>query len=140
MSSTVSIAPTECSYIDFIVNDVALPLDLLPNITGMVTDPFLDPESYQSQALDWLCSEDGVPDPSLSDQRVAQRWVLACFYFATFNVSNAFTEDIFGNFTLPWGNSTNWLSSNSECTWARIGCNELEEVNIISMVSTKVSC
>lgn len=119
------------------MNEVALPVDLLPNVTGGMKDPFLDPDSYQSQALDWLCGPGGVPDPSLSDQRIAQRWVLACFYYATFNQSNPFTEAAF-NFTLPWLRSDNWLSSLSECTWEKIRCNAFDEVDIINMVSANL--
>ena len=97
----------------------------LPRPAGDVIRPialfggakFEDPDSYQSQDLNWLCSSDAA---GLSDDRLIQRYSLASIYYATFNVSTSFTDIAFGRgFVFPWAVSGTWLSDDNECTWGR---------------------
>jgi len=124
---------------DFIQNEVALPFE--DSRPSNFTDPFLDPDSYQSKALTWLCGPDGVPaELNLPQSRVAQRWVLACLYYATFRVSTVFTDEAFPpGFVPPWANSFLWLTSNSECVWSKIACNPSNEVQIIDMFQNSLT-
>lgn len=93
---------------------------------------FVDPASYQSQALVWL---EGSSTDGLSDARIIQRYSLACIYFATFQVATIFTDDRFGVGNVPtWQTSTNWVTDVNECEWARIDCNADNEVTVIDLV------
>lgn len=96
---------------------------------------FEDPESYQSKALAWL--ESSNLDP-FNDDELVQRYALATIYYATNGVVTSFTNMSLGEgVVFPWNNETNWLSDESECTWARMTCNETTGfISGIDFVST----
>ena len=64
-------------------------------------DALQDPSSPQSAAFEWMLSSanSGVT----SNRRLMQRYALATLYYSTQGSI--------------WETSTNWLSSNHECTW-----------------------
>jgi hypothetical protein len=99
-------APTACT-----LSDVIFPVALFGGAE------FVDPNSYQSQALDWLCASSTA---GLSDDRIIQRYSLASIYYATYNVSTIFTDIAFGSgIVFPWADSGTWLSDDNECTWGK---------------------
>lgn len=81
---------------------------------------FVDPESYQSKAFDWL---DSSFQSNFTDDELVQRYALASIYFATNGVSTSFTNSSLGNGVIfPWNNNENWLTAASECTWYGVSC------------------
>ena len=94
---------------------------------------FDDPDSYQSQSLSWL---ENSNTEGLSDERIIQRYALACIFYATNEVETIFTIDQFGEGnTPPWETSTRWVTNRNECEWARISCDEENYVTILDLVS-----
>ena len=81
---------------------------------------FLDPDSYQSKALDWLRNSDLEP---YSDAKLIQRYALACVWFATFNVTTEFTDLALGEGRIvQWERTRGWLTDTDECSWANTLC------------------
>jgi hypothetical protein len=105
--------------------------DLILSVALQGGAEFVDPASYQSKALDWLCASNVT---GLSDERVVQRYALASIYYATYEVKTVFTDAIFGGAIFPWLDNTNWVTDANECTWTRIGCNDAGMVNVIDLV------
>jgi hypothetical protein len=108
-------------------------------------DEFGSPDSYQSKALKWLEQDayfeqfpsDGNAVSRWSDDRLIQRYALACVYYATYNVTNRYTDDYFGaGIILPWITEQNWMGGASECVWFRIECDNTTQtvVETIKMV------
>ena len=92
-----------------------------------------DPDAYQAKALNWLLSSNTA---NLSNARLVQRWVLACIYFATFEVRTIFTDAAFGEGNvLPWLSSTNWVTDANECDWTKVDCDENNSVTILDLFS-----
>ena len=104
-----------------IIEPVALPGTDLDDLT-----------TYQGMAFDWLCSSNFA---GLSDERIIQRYALACIYYATYAVRTIFTDAAFGDGNIfPWQVSTNWVTDADECTWARITCNDANMVITVDLV------
>ncbi len=84
--------------------------------------------TYQSKALAWL--EDNPFSPSANktisdEERLIQRFSLACIHFSTNKVSNVYTEAQFTGYGLqPWNRDDGWLDAEDECTWYAIVCND----------------
>lgn len=105
---------------------------------------FDDPESYQSKALAWI-EDSGVPaaDTNLADtdDRVVQRFALACIYYASNEQRTAATDFAFGaEFdVLPWLNEAGWLVYDDECKWFGIECNDdglVDEIDLSNNILT----
>jgi len=81
------------------------------------------PDSYQYKAFQWV---NGNCENCESSERVLQRYVLACIYFATNAVSSPYTDYELGvgQKVFPWYNSQGWLESDDECLWTGIHCNK----------------
>jgi len=100
---------------------------------------FNDPNSYQSLAARWV--EDTAQLGVHSPQRLVQRYVLACIYYATNGVPNAHTELVFGagNPVRTWIDESGWLVDDDECTWYRITCNDNKEVTKIELHENRLT-
>ena len=87
---------------------------------------FDDPTSYQSTALWWL---QGSPN-TFSDERLIQRYALACIYEATNGVATPWTDFTFGptGTVLRWLDERGWLEDDDECTWEGVLCNDQKVV------------
>lgn len=99
---------------------------------------FQDPNSYQSKAAKWVeqTAQLGVHTP----QRLLQRYALACIYYATNGVENAYTQEIFGQgITRKWIDETGWMSSANECEWYRITCDVNGWVTKIELYSNRLT-
>jgi hypothetical protein len=98
-------------------------------------EEFLDPNSYQSQALSWL--EGNANVGSYSDKQIIQRYALASIYFATYAVATPATDAFLGAGVTPagWNNTAGWLSDDDECTWFGLGCNANLCIDTIQLVS-----
>lgn len=103
---------------------------------------FDDPNSYQSRALEWIrifpavesVDEDGLP--VLDRAKTYQRFALACIYYATNSVPNAYTvNNLQGQQLRGWLDETGWLENDDECTWKGLSCNEAGEVTIVNLSS-----
>lgn len=106
---------------------------------------FDDPDSYQSKALAWIESA-GVPSLTINlanaDDRVVQRYALACIYYASNEQRTAATDYAFGADlkVLPWLNDRGWLVFKDECEWYGITCNAntglVEEIDLSNNILT----
>jgi hypothetical protein len=96
-------------------------------------EEFADPESYQSKALNWLCGPESTAYET-NDAKMIQRYSLASIYYATYNVSTAFTDALLGNGTvLPWNIARDWLTATDECTWSNIQCDQQTTGSVIRL-------
>lgn len=106
---------------------------------------FTDPNSYQSKALAWLEGQISVSParqtvPDFSDERLVQRYALACIYYATNGVGTPYSEVEYGEGVKPrWITETNWLGEGSECEWYKITCNGDNQVIAIELTSNRLS-
>jgi hypothetical protein len=106
---------------------------------------FDDPDSYQSKALAWI-EDSGVPsltvDLANADDRVVQRYALACIYYASNEQRTAATDFAFGAEmdVLSWLNDRGWLTFDDECEWFGITCNAntglVEEIDLSNNILT----
>jgi hypothetical protein len=113
------------------IEDILLPVALFGGVE------FEDANSYQSKALQFLCTSDTA---GLSDDRIIQRYSLASIYFATFNVSTVFTDIAFGpGLIFPWSDSDGWVTDANECDWAKIDCDANNSVTLIDLFSNLVT-
>jgi hypothetical protein len=106
---------------------------------------FDDPDSYQSKALAWI-EDSGVPSLTVNlasaDDRVVQRYALACIYYASNEQRTLATDAAFGPDleVLPWLEDRGWLVFDDECTWNGIECNTntglVEEIDLSGNILT----
>lgn len=90
------------------------------------------PDTYQFDALYWLERHCAMCD---TEERIRQRFVLACIYFATNAVRTDYTDFEYGieSAIFPWLDDFGWLDADDECTWAGIECNSDGLVESIDM-------
>ena len=97
-----------------------------------MTEQGLDPKrlsiatAYQSKAMEWLLTNEDILSYDTSQK--LQRFVLACFYYATNGIITLYTPKASG-----WLDSTGWLTDISECDWKGVQCSEKKKVNAISL-------
>ena len=93
---------------------------------------FDDSASYEANALLWLAKSQNLRQ--LSNERILQRFALACLYFGTNGVANPYTDA-----TPPpqWLNSKFWVTETDECLWYGITCDTEGKVTSIVLVSRK---
>lgn len=94
---------------------------------------FDNPRSYQSRAKDALLR--GTAATERSEQKLAQRYALLCFYHATNRVQTGVTDEVFGLGTVPkWRSFRHWKYHDvHECEWHGITCNEYDFVTGIDL-------
>lgn len=85
---------------------------------------FANETTYQSQALAWLEGNKDVD--TFSEEKIIQRYALACFFYNTFGVKNAYT----GDSPVEWMNDDKWITDDDECEWYGMECNEGDIVGI----------
>lgn len=87
---------------------------------------FDDKTSYQSKALKWVETFESLGfDGKIDEFRVLQRYALACIYYATNNVPNAYTQKNFKDHPLSgWLVETGWLVDDDECEWMGVRCDD----------------
>jgi hypothetical protein len=102
---------------------------------------FDDSNSYQSKALKWTQTDASNQGQSRwTRDRWVQRYALACVWYATNAVSHAYTDRAYGRGVVyPWYNDTNWLSTNSECTWFRVTCDSNNAVLELSLYKNRLT-
>ena len=76
-------------------------------------EAWLDGNSYQSKALNWVASN----SQGQEDDVILQRYALACFYYATNAIDTIYSPNPPG-----WTDSTDWLSDKPECEWLGVQC------------------
>mmetsp|Transcript_20568 Transcript_20568/g.56781 ORF Transcript_20568/g.56781 Transcript_20568/m.56781 type:complete len:677 (+) Transcript_20568:131-2161(+) len=114
-------------------------LDVVRYITGLLPDPsvLVDATSYQSLALDWIKND--YSSGTHSHDRVVQRFVLGCIFFATYQVETPYALQETG-YIFPWYNQTGWLSSADECIgWHGITCDNQGLVSEIHLAKNFLS-
>lgn len=85
-------------------------------------------DTYQARAIEWL--EVDEYSYGLSEERINQRYALACIYFATYAVRTIYTVME----PRGWIDSSGWVSEGSECEWFGISCDEKSRVVGIMLV------
>ena len=101
-------------------------------LSAAMTEKGLDPKrltidtSYQSKAMEWLLTNQNILSYDRSQQ--LQRFVLACFFYATNGIITLYTPK-----ATSWLDSTGWLTDISECDWKGVQCSEKKKVNAISL-------
>lgn len=101
---------------------------LLSLITGVAIRKgaeFVDPDSYQSHAYNWLAKN--FTYGTYSDAQLVQRYSLACLYFST----DLETEG-------GWNLSTEWLSYLTACDWFGIVCNAAGDITALNLGSNNL--
>lgn len=96
------------------------------------SDDMLLKDSYQHKAFTWLSDNGNLA--SYNRTQKLQRYSLAAFYYATYNVSHDYSKR-----PGPWINDNLWLSDQLECKWAGISCDHNNLVHSISLVSNGLS-
>jgi hypothetical protein len=88
-------------------------------------DAWLDPNSPQTLAVEWLISDEDAE--TYSDLKLTQRYALACLFYST-NGEN-------------WSKSSlSWLVEwSDECTWWGIECNSSGGIRIINIANENLS-
>jgi hypothetical protein len=96
-----------------------------------------DATTYQAKSLAWIESNDNT---QFSVQKLIQRYVLGCIYYATHQISTLATADFYGQGqpVLEWADSSGWITNDDECNWYGIACDgdgiitdiELDENNL----------
>ena len=130
-------------------------LGIQAQITAVVGEAALaDPKSPQSKALKWIMNEDPAMLPPQSDNLI-QRYLLALFYISTtlstpWLSCNQPKEDeddrcsykklvrTFPDETYEEIDWIRWLSSQHECSWAGVFCDEFNQTRAIEL--RKYSC
>lgn len=99
--------------------------------------------TYQSKALAWLEQSPFTSNgnKAISDEeRLIQRFSLACIYFSTNEVANVYTEAQFTGYGLqPWSRHHGWLDAEDECTWSSLLCNEEGYVTEINLAKNSLT-
>jgi len=98
---------------------------------------FGDPNSYESKAWEWVQPQES----SLPQDKLVQRYALACLYYSTHQVSNAYMEEIMPGFQTPtWANASGWLDAGvDECNWYGLSCNMEDKVDYIDLERNSLS-
>jgi hypothetical protein len=102
---------------------------------------FDDSTSYQSKALKWTQTDASNQGQSRwTRDRWVQRYALACVYYATNAVSHVYTDRVYGQGVVyPWYDTTDWLSTNSECTWFRVTCDSNVAVMELNLYKNRLT-
>ena len=96
------------------------------------TDDLLVVGSYQNKAFNWLAD---TPDlESIDHTRILQRFALACFYYATYQVKTKHNRD-----PGTWIDDGLWLSEAHECQWSGVVCSNEWHVLSIRLEHNKLS-
>ena len=112
-------------------NSVSEEEEILRSFSRTGGTEFDDSTSYQSRALQWLLQNNKFQEQlnnnyiqkSMSDlDRTLQRFALACIYFATNRVRNAYTDTALGGNLYAWNHADGWLGDQDECTWWGVSC------------------
>jgi len=96
------------------------------------TDNLLLIGSYQNQAFNWLADAAYLDDYSHS--RKIQRFAMACFFYATFEVNTKYNQN-----PGPWSDHSTWLTVEHECDWPGVICTTEEMVQSISLEHNNLS-
>ena len=96
------------------------------------TDDLLRTNGHQYKAFDWLTKNANLDD--YDDSQKIQRFALACFYYATFQVTNEYVEN-----PEPWFQNESWVTDVDECEWAGIDCTSGKQVHSITLEKNKMS-
>jgi len=99
---------------------------------NLPTDDLLLMGSYQYKAFDWL-SENANLDGYDNNHKL-QRFALACFYFATYQVATEHTSN-----PDPWVYQEYWLTDKHECDWAGVHCTAAKRIHSISLEKNNLS-
>lgn len=87
---------------------------------------FENPTSYQSKALKKLRKFPIITSSYYTDQKIAQRYALLCFYYRTYHVRTDTVDTAYGYGTTPlWMAISPWRNAwaDDECNWYGIACN-----------------
>lgn len=103
-------------------------LDML----NLPTDDLLLVGSYQNKAFDWLSENANLE--SYDDNHKMQRFGMACFYFATYQVSTKSVPN-----PDPWVYEEYWLTDKHECDWAGVQCTAAKRIHSILLEQNKLS-
>lgn len=93
---------------------------------NLPTDDLLLVGSYQYKAFDWLSENANLEH--YDDYRKLQRFALACFYYATYQVATTQTPS-----PDPWVYDEYWITEKHECDWTGIHCTASKRIHSISL-------
>jgi hypothetical protein len=98
--------------------------DVLTKVAIGGGSEFEDETSYQSQALAWL--EGNTDVATYSEEKIIQRYAMACFFYTTFGVENSYT----GASPVEWKNVDKWVTDDDECTWYGVDCADADIISV----------
>ena len=99
---------------------------------SVLDDADSDATSAQKKAFFWLATDENLDN--MDHTAKAQRFALACFYYATNAVSTPYT-----NKPQPWVSAHLWLSKSHVCEWRGIVCNEQQHVQAVDLERNNLS-
>lgn len=106
--------------------------DILDKVALEGGAEFEDESSYQSKARSWLELNEDVDQYAVA--QIVQRYALACFFFATYGVANAYTPPM----PFTWVKSENWITDTNECEWYGVTC-EKDKVVTIDLTNNNIT-
>jgi len=95
------------------------------------TDDMFDEDSHQGKAFAWLFDN---KDQAYHRSQLLQRFALACLYFSTYRIETLYSPN-----PPAWINATNWLTSENECTWNGVQCNDRDKVEGFSLEQNQLT-
>jgi len=114
-------------------------MDVILNAARQGGAEFQNATTYQSKALAWVMTQT-VPAPQYPNldmkEQALQLYALACLYFNTYSVPNAWTDFNLGkNVALPgWFSNTGWVQHAGDvCNWYGITCDSNNRVSKIQL-------
>jgi hypothetical protein len=99
---------------------------------NLPTVDMLRTNAHQYKAFTWLTENVNLDD--YDDSQKIQRFILACFYYATYQVTNVYVAN-----PEPWSVDESWMTDTDECEWAGIHCDSDKHVHSISLEKNKLS-
>ena len=93
---------------------------------NLSTDDLLLTSSYQYKAFQWLSENANLE--AYDDSHKLQRFALACFYFATFQVATKYVPQ-----PDSWVYQEYWLTDKHECDWAGVHCTAFKRIHSLSL-------
>jgi hypothetical protein len=92
---------------------------------------------YQAQAALWLDKLDSDLVQTYTQERILQKYALACIYLATNGVATTNTGTL--SPVPEWDNAVGWLTEEDECKWFGIECNESGLVTKVDLPYNKMT-
>lgn len=73
----------------------------------------------------------------MNEDRILQRYALACIFYATYDVPTVYSQTV--GFSGGWFKDDGWLTNSNECSWHGVLCNSSGRVQAIRLDSNGLS-